>query len=74
MILGEFNAVELQKSVPVRAGCQGKIPRMQNSTQTEQIPRFLALVGDKSCHNTHPVKEDVKKKNCSPPLGEMRVW
>jgi hypothetical protein len=23
---------------------------------------------------THPIKEDVKKKDFSPPLGEMRVW
>jgi hypothetical protein len=23
---------------------------------------------------THPMKEDVKKKDFSPPLGEMRVW
>ncbi|MGA8490998.1 MAG: hypothetical protein WB711_11275 [Terriglobales bacterium] len=23
---------------------------------------------------THPMKEDVKKKDLSPPLGEMRVW
>ena len=26
------------------------------------------------CTNTHPMKEDVKKKIFSPPLGEMRVW
>jgi hypothetical protein len=25
-------------------------------------------------HYTHPMKEDVKKKDFSPPLGEMRVW
>jgi len=23
---------------------------------------------------THPMKEDVKKKSISPPLGKMRVW
>ncbi len=23
---------------------------------------------------THPMREDVKKKNISPPLGKMRVW
>jgi hypothetical protein len=25
-------------------------------------------------HYTHPMKEDVKKKDLSPPLGETRVW
>ena len=25
-------------------------------------------------HYAHPIKEDVKKKDFSPPLGEMRVW
>ena len=25
-------------------------------------------------HYAHPMKEDVKKKDFSPPLGEMRVW
>jgi len=25
-------------------------------------------------HYTHPMKEDVKKKRFSPPLGKMRVW
>jgi hypothetical protein len=23
---------------------------------------------------THPMKEDVKEKSFSPPLGKMRVW
>jgi hypothetical protein len=43
--------------------------------------RFLTrvTVGDSSIAGettpyTHPVKEDVKKKIFSPPLGEMRVW
>jgi hypothetical protein len=26
------------------------------------------------CTNTHPMKEDVKKKRFSPPLRKMRVW
>jgi len=25
-------------------------------------------------HYTHPMKEDVKEKSFSPPLGKMRVW
>jgi hypothetical protein len=28
----------------------------------------------KNLHYTHPMKEDVKKKDFSPPLGKMRVW
>ena len=28
----------------------------------------------KGGHIAHPIKEDVKKKDFSPPLGEMRVW
>ncbi len=28
----------------------------------------------KTGHFAHPIKEDVKKKHSSPPLGEMRVW
>jgi hypothetical protein len=28
----------------------------------------------KNRRNTHPIKEDVKKKIFSPPLWEMRAW
>jgi hypothetical protein len=28
----------------------------------------------KNLYYAHPIKEDVKKKDFSPPLGEMRVW
>jgi hypothetical protein len=28
----------------------------------------------KHLYYAHPMKEDVKKKDFSPPLGEMRVW
>jgi hypothetical protein len=32
------------------------------------------MVVAKSLDYTHPMKEDVKKKDFSLPLGEMRVW
>jgi hypothetical protein len=28
----------------------------------------------KNLDYTHPIKEDVRKKDFSPPLGEMRGW
>jgi hypothetical protein len=32
------------------------------------------MILDENSHYTHPMKEDVKKKYFSPPLGGMRVW
>jgi len=32
-----------------------------------------AITGE-TCYYAHPMKEDVKKKNFSPPLEKTRVW
>jgi hypothetical protein len=55
---------------------QGQILRGRNGQVNESwgiggVPEGLLL---KNRHCTHPMKEDVKKKRFSTPLGKMQVW
>jgi len=38
------------------------------------LRRWGNFVSWRNNNYTHPMKEDVKKKRFSPPLGKMRVW
>jgi carboxymethylenebutenolidase len=49
------------------------LPDDATNQLTNRVIGDSALV-DELRHYTHPMKEDVKKKDFSPPLGEMRVW
>src|ERR1022692_924106 len=47
---------------------------MRKHPNSHREAKATAPVLDSTRYYTHPMKEDVKKKDFSPPLGEMRVW
>jgi hypothetical protein len=49
--------------------CTQRAERIERQAQPAWYRHLLINLG-----YTHPMKEDVKKKDFSPPLGEMRVW
>ena len=47
---------------------------MRKHPNSHREAKATAPVLDSTRDYTHPMKEDVKKKDFSPPLGEMPGW
>ena len=47
---------------------------LRKQPNSHREAKATAPVLDSTLDITHPMKEDVKKKRFSPPLGKMRVW
>ena len=61
-----------------REGTSSRSPQVDAdyppSEVTGQGPGLSVFDVIKPFRSSYPIKEDVKKKHSSPPLGEMRVW